>query len=698
MAKSIQESHKIEHVDFLSLLRHLGQQGLVSENLNTEIPIEEEIIDKVMKILIYEAPYAESGFILEGFPRYKEEINTVFKKGYFVDAMIVFRADVNLIVRRAAQDYIRDNPDMDKSDIDPEDENCPLGVLKMDAMTLAEKEIEAIQEIMESADTFPIDYIEVESQKSTRLLVFQILNSFAKYIKNRKDLFVQAAPVSQKHASELLSSGLKSLSEFGYICPVSLMERKLVTASIIGHIPIVLNQHVYYLRSQKQAKLFCSGPSYYLDNGLLVPYFPPRILVSGSLKCKEKIAEKIALELGIPVLHYAQGLEKVFLEPAFKKFHNVLIKGGKISDEEIRESLDLLLLRFPLGCVYEGVDTSATLNPSLIVHSLVNEEYLISGKSQAEIEYSLLMHEVSESKLKNILTDLENYDGVLYFDCSSSSWYISWNAVKQIKETVWKLGKFLLSRIQEKPFSAYRVGINKKTQILGNSKNYCCVSLFHHNNDLCKSWEFSSFYKDKVYLMCSKEHQESFELDPEKYTLIKFPDNIPQKAQIQNLEDAEFTGYCPVNLLRDSIVDGKLEHALEYKKKVFVMADLESEQEFMHSPEKYEKQHKKLPIRPPKVPMHELMMQDYVRYYIAETLNSGLEEISKIRPKLPFKSIGDSALMYLGVYLKASNPKAKPFMRQKWQNRLREMKQEVDLLFFLHEPTQELMNKFFNKG
>lgn len=84
------------------------------------------------------------------------------------------------------------------------------------------------------------------------------------------------------------------------------------------------------------------------------------------------------------------------------------------------------------------------------------------------------------------------------------------------------------------------------------------------------------------------------------------------------------------------------------------MCDESKTAKFMKTPWKYIDQTlpKKLPPVKTNIPVKDLPMIGYLEQTLSRKINESLCELGKFKPKYPFKSLQESACLFIGMYLK----------------------------------------------
>ncbi|KNE67311.1 hypothetical protein AMAG_12376 [Allomyces macrogynus ATCC 38327] len=142
---------------------------------------------------------------------------------------------------------------------------------------------------------------------------------------------------------------------------------------------------------------------------------------------------------------------------------------------------------------------------------------------------------------------------------------------------------------------------------------------------------------------------------PDKYTTVLYPTDVPMPQpdgaiRVRFPKQFEFLGYYPVSLLNTGItVDSSPEFCVEFAGKLYAMRDAAAFAEFMRTPVRFARQKltSKLPVRVAPIPLASLPTTIYLEKAVSNVLNKALEHVGKLRPKLPFMNMSDSAILIL---------------------------------------------------
>ncbi|KAJ3351006.1 adenylate kinase [Allomyces javanicus] len=722
ISKVLAGRHGMISVVFSDYIRDLRSKGHDLDDVDPEAPLKGSALDKVMIGLFQDAPYAQRGFILEGFPRFKAEAEALVERGWFPDGFITLRIDPGIIVERLLPVYLKDNPHLESIKAEEGDEDNPIDTLKQDLAATAEKDLAEIDDIVVALETYSLPCVEVNAARCQRVVLNMITTRLAAVLDRRGDMFNRGRELTVDQANELLRLGFKSPSPYGQLCPVSLQEQTMLSPRVFGTHPFMLGNHVYWLKGKRRLQAFADQPSLYLHQERLGPYFPLRIALTGPpLTGKSTLARELSRTLGLPILNLETALELLLNEGNREAAHPLgivtqlqrqLRSGSALSGQPLAQVMALLMRRCPTGWILEtlpaGLDDVAESDlmdafyevrgsPDLVIELDAPNAALLERMHQSALPFPEVFYAARAAYDASIHAGTlkrwrGGWDNVVTESADQSKWLIKASVVREVLAFARRQSALLDGIIRGRPAPAYRVHLHRFTTPSGPTKGHCPVSLDMSCYDECPpDWAFSVLYKGVVYHLCSLEHQREFMAHPDKYTAVPYPTDVPMPQpdgamRVRFPKQFEFLGYCPVSFLNTGVtVDGSPEFCVEFAGKLYAMCDAAAFAEFMRTPVRFARQKltSKLPVRVAPVPLASLPTTTYLEKAVSNLLNKALEHVGKLRPKLPFMSMSDSAILILALLLKASNPRLKDHVRHKWQRHLQALTESADLVRFL---------------
>jgi len=111
-----------------------------------------------------------------------------------------------------------------------------------------------------------------------------------------------------------------------------------------------------------------------------------------------------------------------------------------------------------------------------------------------------------------------------------------------------------------------------------------------------------------------------------------------------------------------ALVRGSRAHAATYDGKLYTMRDAASRDEFLSRPWRYAALQlpAKLPPTEIELVLEKLPIRGYLEQTIGELLCGALTQLAEQRPIYPALSKRETALKFIGLYLRAHNPKRRP--------------------------------------
>ncbi|KNE60249.1 hypothetical protein AMAG_05663 [Allomyces macrogynus ATCC 38327] len=722
ISKVLAGRHGMVPVVFSEYIRDLRSKGHDLDDVDPEAPLQGSALDTVMIGLFQGAPFAQRGFILEGFPRFKAEAEGLVERGWFPDGFITFRIDPGIIVERLLPVYLKDNPHLESIKAEEGDEDNPIDTLKQDLAAMAEKDLAEIDDIVAALETYSLPCVEVNAARCQRVILNTITTRLAAVLDCRGDILNRGRELMADQADELLRLGFKSPSPYGRLCPVSLEDQTMLSPRVFGTHPFMLGNHVYWLKGRRRLQAFADRPSSYLHRERLGPYFPLHIALTGPpLTGKSTLARELSRMLGLPILNLETALELLLNEGNCETVHPLglvsqlqrqLRSGSALSGQPLAQVMALLMRRCPTGWILEtlpaGLDDVAKSDltdafyevrgsPDLVIELDAPNAALLERVHQSALPFPEVFHaaraaydaSIHAGTLKQWRRD---WDNVVAESADQSKWLIKASVVREVLALVQRQSALLDGVIRGRPAPAFRVHLHRFTTPSGPTKGYCPVSLDMSCYDECPpDWAFSVLYKGIVYHLCSLKHQGEFMAHPDKYTAVPYPTDVPMPQpggamRVRFPKQFEFLGYCPVSLLNTgTTIDGSPEYCVEFAGKLYTMHDAVAFAEFMRTPVRFTRQKltSKLPVRVAPVPLVSLPTTTYLEKTVSSVLNKALEHVGRLRPKLPFMKMSDSAILILALLLKASNPRLKDYVRHKWQRHLQALTESADLVRFL---------------
>ncbi|KFP78168.1 Adenylate kinase 9, partial [Acanthisitta chloris] len=483
--------------------------------------------------------------------------------------------------------------------------------------------------------------------------------------------------------------------------------------------------YIYFFSSEENKEIFMNNPIKYIRQPKPKPSVPVKIAIVGPPKSgKTTVAKKLASVFGLLRLSLGDALRLVInTQPQSElaltvKMH--LHKGLTVPDELAIQALDVALLNhvcntsgvvidgYPLTRKQVNLLESAKIIPVKIFElemdtKEVFRRALLDKESTNRPLYpehnSSQILAIKNSCYKKHIKDIRTYymkehQNWCVIDAVQSRWWI-WNKVQKEVQVVAKEIQIYLERINEgKAASIADLCITPQElqDRLGETGQYCPVSLAEKGElvdcSLTSSLQFAAEFQGQYYKMASQEELDKFLSRPEVYVSslashpLPPPDWLPKKLTVEEVKallpgSVEMQGYCPVTYLDgnqryEALVPGNIKYAAKYRDKVYIFESEEKLQKFMRLPEKYWnlKSPRKLPPNKEPMLLTALPLAGYLEQAIATSLIKALHKVGCLKPKFPFLSVKDTALLFVACHLKAHNPRSSEPVRQMYQRKL----------------------------
>ncbi|CAH8663777.1 unnamed protein product [Schistosoma bovis] len=192
------------------------------------------------------------------------------------------------------------------------------------------------------------------------------------------------------------------------------------------------------------------------------------------------------------------------------------------------------------------------------------------------------------------------------------------------------------------------------------------------------SMRFTAEYEGRYYRMAGPSELQAFLANPTRYVssnnINALPENelIPIRLKGDNLKQIHdsfpkqlaLNGYCPVcfydsKLRYEGLKLGLPEYLANYDHKIYAFCSNNCLLNFLRKPILFanlQLPHKLPPVANP-ITVKSLPLPGFLEQTLSVALLRALSSISQERPKFPFITIKRSALIYMGLHLKAYNPR-----------------------------------------
>lgn len=437
----------VPHVDFDIYLDKFAERQ--SQELRDEITymikenaglLSPPIIYELIRTMFADEPYSNTGFVLEGFPRNKTEVEVMCKHGFFSDTIVYFRiepevgakrlfaiknreskqkaADLNKVLEDAvnyfsfetkkASDDNLNSSNIDKAQAAVNEAEAALKAYRKleneqpsdeevleELAESIEKENSKISEVVSSLEsTGLMQIIEIDANKFIRPVVAEIRKNLHQFLENRKALFSNVLSIDKPKADVMLRLGVKYHSEFGKYCPVSLSKNSILSKSLKGKKAVSFGDYIYFLRTDEAREEFLRNPLKYVTQKPLVPILKTTLCVVGRPKSgKSSLCVKLCQELDLVHLTVPRIVESI-LEAGEEtqlavNLRKCLECGGSIPDNLVTQSILVVTSRAVCcakGWILDGYPSTIAQAKSLESSGFLPFYFLELDISEKEME------------------------------------------------------------------------------------------------------------------------------------------------------------------------------------------------------------------------------------------------------------------------------------------------------------------------
>ena len=467
--------------------------------------------------------------------------------------------------------------------------------------------------------------------------------------------------------------------------------------------------YVYFLSSKEARKKFTQDPVKYLKQPSPLSVVPFRLSIIGPPKSgKTTLANRFTKEFGCVRLSAGEAIRSILSnQPNSELAQDMkshLAKGKPVPDELVIQCIESSILDskcqlrgyildgFPITRQQVKLMTERTLIPVKVIEIKCEVKEImqrcIKDRTNPErVAKNLVLNDSPEIigyKLREWKNEIpfirdwysNEHRNWIQIDGNKSKWSI-WDSAKNTSFDSIKRIQVYLDRINEQKAASIAdlcVTFDEMVNRLGNYGQYCPVSLALKEDlvDCSKNltMDFVAEYQGFYYKMYSDVELQLFLENPDKFIPPNAPRKLPHPSllpkkrteqEVKNLfpKPIELNGYCPVTYCEgkqryEAIEQGFVEFAVEYKNKLFYMANGEYLEKFMRKPELYAnlKLPHKLPPVKSQINVWNLPMTGFLEQTVADLIKRALNEVGNFKPKFPFLNPTKSALLYVAYYLK----------------------------------------------
>ncbi|XP_060948025.1 adenylate kinase 9-like [Limanda limanda] len=674
--------------------------------------------------LMAESQRAESKFVFQGYEEDDEEEEA---------------SDIDEIEAMLKEEFLleEDNEDSEKE----EKEETAIERLELEIeqrFATDEKDLATVTELLSEQN---IPSISISASRTPLIVRNQLLKKLQPLLTNRESLFQTCQPISSDLAQRLLLFSYKLHSAFGCWDPI----KKYKEIDLIQPLqwplntthPLIFNQYIYFFESKENRNTFMLNPLKYLRQPKPTQSLPVKLAVVGPPKSgKTTVAQSFAQKYDLARLSIGRAMHMVLETQEHTdlavQVKLLLSQGLVVPDELAIQCLEVVLLSsvcstrgyvldgFPMTLKQAELMASRSIIPMIVIElKLDTVEVLRRGHmDKIKLNKPHLMHDSSEilhnrsSHYKQEVEQVkkyfhQQYQNWIVLDGFKSKWWIWCRIVKEVIISMTYIDNFLERTLSGQAACINRMCITPQElqHRLGEFGRYCpvCLALYKHLVDCSETacLTHAAEYRGQFFRMCGKEHLEKFLSTPDRFVTPSCPHALPEphllptklsETQVKNRfpQQVEMRGFCPVTYLSgkqryEALVQGKMEHAVEYRERLYVFRSTQEQDMFLRCPETYWDQ--RLPVKVPPlcdpVPLTAIPTLGYLEQGVAVAVIKAMTAVGCLKPKHPFISLERSALLYVAFYLKAFNHKNADCIRQKYKKKLARFEENCALIPYL---------------
>ncbi|XP_044146654.1 adenylate kinase 9 [Bufo gargarizans] len=632
-------------------------------------------------------------------------------------------------------------PEEEEEEQEEEEEEDAIERMKTEIGEKFEADTESLQSVKEELQSLMIPCITINASRKPYIVCFQLFDKLKYIVENRASLFEKCYPISLSIASKMLHVSYKHPSIFGRWDPVKLSQGEVIkpfrNQENPGY-PLIYRQYIYFFSTKENRDVFTRNPIKFIRQPKPKPSVPIRIAVLGPPKSgKTTVAKMFTRTYGLQRLSIGDAIRSVLedqpnTELALEiKSH--LEKGMVVPDDLAIRCLEIAMMDLTcntIGVVFDGYPATKQQADLLEACSIIPikifqlelpvKEVLRRGFQEKRdtksrpypVHDSTQILTVRNSNYKQEINRIKDYHVKQHqnwceVDAMRSKWWVSNKIIEEVCASLNQIQTYL-ERIKEGKASAvadFCISPHELLSRLGEFGQYCPVSLAQRGElvdcSVTSSLQFAAEFRGHYYRMASQEELDAFIKAPELYVPplaprpLPPPEMLPKRLTVADVKskfpkNAEMKGYCPVTYVDgkkryEALVSGHLENAVEYGDKIYIFESEEKLQRFMRLPGKYwnHKLPSKLPPKMEPIMLTSLPLTGYLEQGAATAIIKALNDVGCLKPKYPFLSVKQSALLYIAYHLKAYNPRNSDYIRKKYKRKMEQFLDCCELITYL---------------
>ncbi|XP_066463784.1 adenylate kinase 9 isoform X2 [Eleutherodactylus coqui] len=622
-----------------------------------------------------------------------------------------------------------------------EQEEDAIERMKTEIGEKCEADAESLESVKEELQSLMIPCVAINASRKLHIVRFQLFENLKHFVANRESLFEKCYPVRLSLASKMLHVSYKHPSIFGRWDPVKLSQGEVIkpfrNQENPGY-PLIYRQYIYLFSTKENRDIFMRNPIKFIRQPKPQPSVPIRIAVLGPPKSgKTTVAKMFTRIYGLQRLSIGDAIRSVL-----ESQHNTelaldikshLEKGMVVPDDLAVRCLEIAMMDLTCnttGVVFDGYPATKQQADLLEACSIIPikvfdlelpvKEVLNRGLQDSKdakskpypVHDSAQILTVRNSNYKQEISRIKDYyvkqhQNGCEVDATRSKWWVSNKIIEEVRASINQIQTYL-EKIKEGRAAAvadFCITPNELLSRLGEFGQYCPVSLAQRGElvdcSLTSSLQFAAEFRGHYYKMASQEELDAFLEAPEIYVPplaprpLPPPEMLPKKLTVADVKSkfpktAEMKGYCPVTYVDgkkryEALYSGHIEYAVEYRDKIYIFESEEKLQRFMRLPEKYwnHKLPSKLPPKMEPIMLTSLPLTGYLEQGGATALIKALNDVGCLKPKYPFLSVKQSALLYIAYHLKAYNPRNSDYIRKRYKKKMEQFVESCQLITYL---------------
>ncbi|XP_065173287.1 adenylate kinase 9-like [Atheta coriaria] len=562
-----------------------------------------------------------------------------------------------------------------------------------------------LQQLQERAQEEKIPWHRVDANMEIIRVYNLIMQSIMPYLFRNDSFLERAYDVTIEMAERLLENGYYFLSRFGKTCPVQMYEKynplqmSITKEAQFQLFPMIYSNYIYYIAGSENREKFKKDIlKYTQQNYCPLPLVRARVAVIGPPHCgKTTVAERISSEYSLEHITIGKAVRRVlkYMSSSIlaQRVRLQLECGEELTDDLTMQCVEAMTFEakaVALGYVMDGfpnmideVKLLAQMNlvPHLILDLSASLEYILHHldvfETQHKPQYS---KKFVKYRYDDWLIDKEiyrqwidkEYQNLATVSVEPSRWSTWVNAreiilavLNEIKYYYRNCGKDMALRVANLLVTPYEF-LSRQSEF----RYYCPLCLYYDNALNCggrppdRTGMIS--YHDKYYWLCS-DHIEEFEDNPTAFlgpnVRHTLPCQLPLVVEITEVPENVFLyGYCVACLAQGrpgtTYNMGLPSNAVQYGEQIYLFDNEQCMSDFVRKPEMAKGIRNEIPPNYfPARDIQTLPTLGMLEQYVSTQVIKALIEVEAVRPLIPGLTVGQSALVCLGLVLKVNNPK-----------------------------------------